>query len=173
MLFLLLFLVSVPVLFFVFVWGAPYVPTSGERFKNVLDLAQIKKGDRAIDIGSGDGRLVIAFARAGAEAHGWEINPLLVLKSRRLIKEAKLEDTATIHWGNFWNADLSGFNVVTLYGMSHIMGRLEKKLSQELAAGSRVISAYFTFPNWEIKRKQGDVYLYELSQEDRGAHVVE
>ena len=61
--------------------GAIYYPSSDPQIATMLDLAQIKKGERAVDIGSGDGRIVRALARAGAHAHGYELNPFLVFWS--------------------------------------------------------------------------------------------
>jgi Protein-L-isoaspartate carboxylmethyltransferase len=77
--------------------GAPYIPTKREGVIKMLKLARVRPGCKALDIGSGDGRLVIALAQAGAEAHGCEINPVLVWWSRRKIKAAGLEGRAFIH----------------------------------------------------------------------------
>lgn len=161
MIFFIAGIVLFSVLFFYFVWSAPYVPTWGERFQNVIELAQVKPGEKVVDLGSGDGRLVIAFAQAGAEAHGYEINPMLVFRSRKLIKKAKLEGRAFIHWGSFWNADLSPYRLVVIYGMSHIMGRLERKLLRELSSGSRVVSIYFKFSSWPSVENRGSINLYK------------
>lgn len=79
----------------VIVWSffnAPYAPSVKNRLDAMLDLANIQPGDKAVDLGSGDGRVVIAMAQAGAEAHGYEINPWLVLWSRYAIRRAGLKD---------------------------------------------------------------------------------
>jgi Xaa-Pro aminopeptidase len=62
--------------------GAPFVLTGSRTVKTMTALANIQPGEKAADLGSGDGRILIAIARAGAEAHGYEINPFLVLWSR-------------------------------------------------------------------------------------------
>ena len=85
-----------------FIFGAPFEPTSDRKLKIMMKLAKVKKGEKAVDHGSGDGKIVIALAKAGAEAHGYEINPLLVLFSRYKIKKAGLKGKAFIHWKNFW-----------------------------------------------------------------------
>ena len=94
----------------------------------MIALAQIKPQTKAVDLGSGDGRIVIALARAGVDAVGYEINPILAWWSRIRIYRLGLQSRARIYNQSFWSADLSGFDVVMIFGITHIMGRLEKKL---------------------------------------------
>ncbi len=140
--------------------GAPYKATTPDKISTILKLAQITKKDRCADIGAGDGRVVAAMATLGHEAHGFEINPLLVWLGRKRIKRAGLETKAQLHWKNFWQQDFSQFSVVTVYGTNHIMGSLEKKLKRELTKGSRVVSNVFAFPTWEETRIVDRVRLY-------------
>lgn len=128
----------------------------------MISLSDIKSGEKAIDLGSGDGRLVIALAKKGIEAHGYEINPFLVWLSRNNIKRVGLEGEAFIHFKNFWYVDFSEFNVVTVYGISYMMKRLEAKLRKELKPGSRIVSNCFAFPNWPYFKKEDKVYLYKI-----------
>lgn len=143
-----------------FFWGAIYVPTTEKRVGQMLSLLDVKSGEKAADLGAGDGRLVIALAKAGAEAHGYEINPLLVLLARKNIKKAGLEGKAFMHFKNLWREDLGKFNIIVLYGMRHMMGKLEKKLKRELKPGSRVVSNYFTFSKWKSAKAEDNIYLY-------------
>jgi hypothetical protein len=108
--------------------GAVYVPSTPEKARQMADLSGVGGGDKAADLGSGDGRLVIECARRGAEAHGFEVNPILVLLSRRKIRRAGMQDRAFIHWKSFWRARLSPFDVVTIFQGSFVMKRLERKL---------------------------------------------
>lgn len=140
--------------------GAPYVPSSWEKLQVILKLAKVKKEQKAVDLGSGDGRIVMALAKLGAEAHGFEINPDLVFKSQDNIESAGLEKQAFIHHQNYWETDLSSFDIITVYGISCIMAPLEEKLKKELKPGAKVICNFFTFPNWTPDIKAGEVYLY-------------
>ena len=126
----------------------------------MIFLADIKPGEKTADIGSGSGELVIAMANAGAKAHGYEINPFLVWLSRRNIKKAGLQGKAFVHWKNFWQIDFFEFDVVTVYGISYIMKTLELKLKKELKKDAKVVSNYFTFPNWPPAKKEDNIYLY-------------
>lgn len=153
----------------IFIWpvlyrGAPFVATPSATVQKMIRLADIKPGEKAVDLGSGDGRLAIALAKAGAEAHGYEVNPLLVFWSRRKIKRAGLKKRAFIHWRSFWNEDLSSFDVVVLYGVSLMMRRLEKKLEGEVKDGTRVVSYAFDFPDWEPEKKENGIYFYQKAE---------
>ncbi|MBI2022819.1 50S ribosomal protein L11 methyltransferase [Candidatus Daviesbacteria bacterium] len=141
--------------------GGPYAPLGKKRVKDMINLLKIKKGEKAVDLGSGDGRVVIALAKAGAEAYGYEINPLLVWISRRNIKKTGLERKAFINWQDLWKVDLSKFDIVTLYVIPTIMGSLEKKLKKELKKGARVTSNHFKFPKWKVSQTKNDSYLYK------------
>lgn len=141
--------------------GAPYIPTKKAGLEKILACCGEVAGRKVLDIGSGDGRIVIALARAGAEAHGVEINPFLVWWSRAKIRNAGLEGKAFIHRQNLWNFDCSGFDFVTLFGITHIMKRLEKKLRHELKPGARVVSIAFKFPTWPVARQNEVVYAFD------------
>lgn len=141
--------------------GAPYVPSSDAKIREMLRLAAIKPGERVADFGSGDGRVVMAFANAGAEAHGYEINPILVWWSRRKIRTAGLAARARIHYQSFWRVDAGDFDIITVFGISHIMPALARKLRGELASGARVLSNAFTLPNWPPAAAADGVYRYD------------
>jgi ribosomal protein L11 methylase PrmA len=157
--FFLILFAFVPLIFF---WGAIYLPTKKETIKKMIELAKIKPGDRAVDLGAGDGRLVIALAKAGAEAHGYEINPFLVFLAKLNIYRAGLKNKAFIHFKNFWEEDLSDFDIVVVFGISHIMKKLEAKIEKELKVGTRIISNSFSFPGWSASKKEDGVYLYKF-----------
>jgi len=148
----------VPIIFF---WGAVYLPTQKQTVKKMIELAKIKPGEKAVDLGSGDGRLVIALAKSGAEAHGFEINPILVLLARINILRAGLRGKAFVHCRSFWNENFSEFDIVVIFGIGHIMDKLGKKLDKELKKGTRVVSNSFLFPNWQLLKKETCVFLYE------------
>lgn len=141
--------------------GAPFIPTKREGLEKILSLIDKRPGLRVADIGSGDGRILVALAKQGIEAHGFEINPFLVWWSRYKIRQNKLTHLGHAHWQDLWKADLSNFNVIIVFGVVYIMGRLEQKLDRELRPGSKIISLGFQFPNWVHKEKHGSIYVYE------------
>ncbi len=156
-------LLALLVLFFlpgIMMRGAPFVPTHRRAVEHMIGFTKPKAGDRMADIGAGDGKIVIAFARTGAEAHGYEINPLLVALGKWKIRRAGLRGRAFMHWQNFWTVDFSRFNTVSVYGIGHIMKPLEAKLQKELLIGSRIVSNVFPFPNWRLEDELDGVLLY-------------
>ncbi|MDQ7814805.1 MAG: class I SAM-dependent methyltransferase [Patescibacteria group bacterium] len=142
--------------------GAPYVPTRPGTVEKMLKLAGDVKGKKVIDIGSGDGRIVMAFAQNGAHATGIELNPLLVKISRKKVEENHLEDKAEIVWQDMWKTDFHDFDLLTVFGVFHVMPALAKKIRREMKPGSKIISLAFKFPHWKIKEDLNGIYLYEV-----------
>lgn len=140
--------------------GAIYYPSSDTQIQTILKLAQLKKEQKAVDIGSGDGRIPFALAKAGARAYGYEINPILVLWSKWQARVLPKNERPKFTWTNMWTSDFSEFDVVTLFGMTYIMKDLEKKLIHELKPGAKVICNSFPFPNWKPEKTLNEVYLY-------------
>jgi ribosomal protein L11 methylase PrmA len=143
-------------------FGAIYFPTTTYNIAVIKKFADIHPADKIADLGSGDGRIVIAFAEAGVETHGYEINPFLVIYSRRAIRKAGLNGNAVVHWQSFWKANLSPYNTVIVYGFPHIMKPLGEKLLKELAPGTKVISNVYQFPNLTEIKSENKVRLYMI-----------
>ncbi len=143
-------------------YDIPYVPSSWEKVAIMMKFAQVKKGNITLDLGSGDGRVVMAMAEKGACAHGIEIDTDRVIFSRKNIELAGLSNKAFIHHGSFWNIDMSAFDVITIFGVSLVMKKLEQKLIKEVKPTCRIVSHMFRFPNWPHIRRKRDIYLYTL-----------
>lgn len=142
--------------------GAIYLPTHWQKVAAMVTLAQVKPGMKVVDLGSGDGRLVIALTQAGAEAHGYEINPILVLWSKINLRRAGLQKQAKIFRQNFWSVNLNQYEVVMIFGMTHVMDRLEQKLLKELKPNTLVISNIFQFKNLKQMASQNGIYVYRI-----------
>jgi predicted RNA methylase len=126
--------------------GAPFVPIEPHVANNMIELAKVKKGDIFYDLGSGDGRLVIAAATKGAKAYGIEIDPSRVWYSRLCIFLFGLSNRAKIINKNIFDVDLSSADVVTTYLLQETNNKLFAKLDKELKPGTRIVSAAFNFP---------------------------
>jgi hypothetical protein len=147
--------------------GAPFAVSSRGKIKKMIELIKSettgRKDLKAVDIGSGDGRIVVALAKEGLVASGIELNPSLVWYSRFKLKMVGLDKAAAIKCANFWQEDFSQYDAVVLFGVFYIMARLEKKLRQELKPGSLVFCNHFAFPTWQPVRQEGDIYVYKKS----------
>lgn len=118
----------------------PFVITPTNVVTAMLDLAKVGTGDRLIDLGSGDGRIVIAAAQRGATGVGIEIDANLVERSRASARRLKLEDRATFVTQDLFETDFSNADVVTLYLLPDVNKRLAPKFLSTLKAGTRIVS---------------------------------
>lgn len=140
--------------------GALFEPSDEQDVETIIELLDIKYGQKVADLGSGDGRIVIAMAQKGALSYGFEKNPDLVDRARRNIRSARVADRAFIINNSFWEADLSTFKKITIFQYYTVMERLENKLLSELPFGALVASNHWTFPHWQPVKQIRDIYLY-------------
>jgi precorrin-6B methylase 2 len=124
-----------------------WVPTPPELVEKMLDLAKVTPQDFVMDLGSGDGRNIIAAAKRGARATGVEFNPKMVELSNRLAKEAGVADKATFVEGDMYIADISKASVMALFLLPTNMKILLPKFL-DLAPGSRIVSNTFGIEGW-------------------------
>lgn len=156
------------VYFFFFIFlplGLPFVPSRKRTVQDLLSVIGDIRGKRILDLGSGDGRIVLACARAGAHATGYEINPFLVGWSRMKARLLGLSDKATILRKDFWSENLSEFDMVIFYGVSYLGGRLEDKVFAELKNGARAVTLYCTFPSHPPLIEKGPIFVYEADED--------
>lgn len=127
--------------------AAPWVPTPRRRVRRLLELAGVQPGEQVLDLGSGDGRVLIAAVREfGARAVGVEIDPFRVAWSRLLIGVSGLRSRARVEWGSLYDADVSQADVVVTYLLQRTNNLLVKKLLHDMKPGSRLATYRFTFP---------------------------
>jgi protein-L-isoaspartate O-methyltransferase len=143
-----------------FVKGLPYAPSKKKGVGKMVEFANIKPREKMIDLGSGDGRIVIAFAKTRAMAQGVEINKILVWYSRLWVKLLGLAGKANICYGDFWDSDYSKYDIITIFGQPLIMEKLEEKIFNEAKPGARIIVNRFKFPNKTYQKEDNGIYLY-------------
>ncbi|MFO0908579.1 MAG: methyltransferase domain-containing protein [Isosphaeraceae bacterium] len=121
----------------------PYVPTEPEVVDAMLEMAQIRPGDRLYDLGSGDGRIVIRAAeKYGIPADGFEIERLPLKFARENLAKTNLAHLVTFHEQDLFTVDLTPANVVTLFLLPRINERLKPQL-RKLRPGSRIVGHTF------------------------------
>jgi hypothetical protein len=149
-------------------FGAPFVPLEPDVVERILHMAKVGKADVFYDLGSGDGRLVIASAMKGARSVGIETDLLRVLYSRFWIRMLRLEKHAKIIHGDIFKQDLSDATVVHSYLLQETNDKLQEKLEHELKTETKVVSSAFTFSHWELLQTDprgtpyGSLYLYKV-----------
>lgn len=150
---------------------ALWQPTDRVTVRRILFLAGVKEGESVIDLGCGDGRIVIMAAREyGARSTGIEIDPVRALWGKAWVLLAGLSGRARIIWGNMYTADLASADVVILFLSTKANLRLQERLQAHLKPGARIVSYYH--PLWGFKpdevgeSKEGHpIYLYRVTRD--------
>lgn len=176
-LFLLLLVILGGYFIYTLVFGTPFYPSSAKRFKlamKELNISEYFKAKRFIDLGSGDGRIMIAARELGAEVTGIELNPFLTLYSRlKLFIHSKIrrnlnksgvrnnEEYRIIN-GSYYNHSFKDYDIVYLYIYPEHMEKIKFKLFKELKPGSLVISNTFKFSDIKPTREFGRYFVYTV-----------
>ena len=152
-------------------WGALWIPTPRRTVRAMLQIADVQPGQRVVDLGAGDGRIVIAAARRfKANAVGVEIDPIRCLVANTLIRLLGLRDRARVWCGNFYEFDLKDADVVTLYLWPSTNQRLRARLLKQLRPGAKVISYRFAIYGWTPitpdNLKQKEILVYEIGKSE-------
>jgi hypothetical protein len=139
----------------VLLFGAPYLPTRKKHCLQALKLLNLEPGQTLVDLGCGDGVMLMSAAEQGLKAVGYEINPFLAavvwIRTRRFRSQVK------VVWGNFWRADISTADGVFVFLIGHHMERLDKFLSGHRL---KVLSHGFKIPGRKVHKKSGAFFLY-------------
>lgn len=125
-----------------------WVPTTPQLLEKMLDMAKVTPRDFVVDLGSGDGRNIIAAARRGARGLGVEYNADMVDLSRRLAREAGVAEKTTFVQGDMYEADFSNASVLALFLLPGNLEQLRDKFLA-LKPGTRIVLNTFGIGGWE------------------------
>jgi len=130
----------------------PYEPSPPEVVRAMLELAEVSSKDVVYDLGSGDGRIVVAAARDfGARAVGIDIDPKRIEESNENARRASVTDRVKFVQGDLFESDFSEATVVTLFLWPHINMKLRPKLLA-LRPGTRIVSHVHDLGDWKPTR---------------------
>src|SRR5580765_1721445 len=124
-----------------------YLPTPPELVNKMLDMAGVTPQDYVIDLGSGDGRIVIAAAKRGARALGIEYDGPLVDLSKRMADSEHVSDKARFVQADLFESDFSEATVLTMFLLSDMMLKLRPKIV-DMKPGTRIVSNSFEMDDW-------------------------
>lgn len=131
----------------------PYVPTPQIVVDEMLKLADVAANDFVVDLGSGDGRIVIRAAQQrGARGVGVDLDPARVREARANARRAKVEHLVELRQGDLFDIDLRPATVVTMYLLPEVNLKLKPKLMRELKPGTRIVSHSFDMGDWKPER---------------------
>ena len=132
-----------------------YVPTPDVVVERMLEMANVGPGDYVIDLGCGDGRIVIAAAKRGAFGHGVDIDPQRIKEAHENAKKAGVADKVIFVEENIYDTDFSRANVITMYLFPSINIKLRPSLLENLEPGSRIVSHDFNMDEWKADKQHG------------------
>lgn len=155
-------IVAIGVFSFVLFVGAPFLPTLHGRVDDGLDLLNLKKGQTMLELGSGDGRMLIAAAKRGIHAVGYELNPVLAAYS--YIRAFRYRKYVTVVWGNYWQKQWPESDGMYVFLLKPFMQKLDKRVVRYSAEKPyRVVSFAFEIPERKPKTERNGMFLYEYN----------
>lgn len=145
---------------FVLLRGAPYLPTLDTQVRAALDLVDLEPGDTLLELGCGDGKVMIAAAQRGLKVTGYELNPILALVAWVRMRPYK---DAHVVWGDFWSKPWPKADGIFVFLLDTFMERLDKKIieSKPKRHNVKLVSFAFQVPGRLPKAERQGVYLYE------------
>jgi len=126
----------------------PYVPANPRQIEMVLAVCK-QRGGAMVDLGSGDGRVVLAAAAAGIPATGVELNRWLVWWARWQAWRRGLSGMARFRRQDMWKTDLSPYRTIVVFGVKEMMPTLEAKLHRDMPDDAAVVACRFGLPTWK------------------------
>jgi len=152
----------------------PYAGTRPEVIAAMLNLAAVRPGDHVIDLGTGDGRILIAAARdRGAGGLGVDLDPVLIRDARAAAERAGVASRVRFHTQDLFETALGPASVVTMFLLPEVNLRLRPRILAELEPGSRVVSHAFGMGEWQpdaaARAGGARVYLWVVPAQVSGA----
>lgn len=155
----------------------PYIPSTRMNVDEMLRVGGVTPADIVYDLGSGDGRVVIAAAKDyGARGVGIELDPDLVKVSIANAQAAGVAERALFRQGDVLTADIKDATVVTMYLLTSLVAKLENRLLNELKPGTRIVAHDYGFQKWKPDREvkiSKTYYLYVVPARVAGQWRIE
>jgi SAM-dependent methyltransferase len=165
---LILFLAVVVVSCFGFVLlrGAPYLPTLSKQVGTALNMIDLERGDTILELGCGDGKVLIAAAEHGLNAVGYELNPIMALIA--WVRTRPYKDRVHVVWGDFWTKEWPPAEGIFVFLLDSYMDKLNTKIEQSYGRygknkgkSIRLVSFAFQIPGKVPLAEKDALFLYE------------
>lgn len=154
-----------------------YIPTPQSLVERMLEIAEVKPGELVMDLGCGDGRMVVTAAnKFGARGVGVDIDPVRINEARENARRAGVADKVELRIGDLFEVDISKADVLAIYLLNEINERLRPKILATMKPGSRVVSHAFHMGDWKPDELrtfvEGQVYFWVVPAQVRGRWQV-
>jgi hypothetical protein len=141
--------------------GAPYLPTLKPQVNEVFKLSNLKAGDSLIELGCGDGRVLVAAAKRGIRTTGYELNPILAFIA--WIRTRRYNKLVNIVVGNFWTKEWPRTDVIFVFLLDKYMEKLDKKCVQYPHKPIQLVSFAFKVPGKRPAKEKNGLFLYKYN----------
>lgn len=135
--------------------GAPYLPTLRPQAEVAISLLGLRPGQTLLELGSGDGQVMLVAARAGLNVVGIELNPFLVVVSR--LRTWRYRKQVRVIWGDFWRVEWPPADGVFSFLLGRFMPRLDARMQR---LGVPLVSFAFPIPGRTATTERAGVFLY-------------
>lgn len=142
----------------VLLFGAPYLPTMSKQIDTALKLASLKPGETIIELGAGDGRVMLAAARQGVNVVGYELNPLLF--GICWLRTLKYRKNCQIIWGNYFKKSWPRHQAIFIFGLPKLMPKLDKLIMRSKHKPVKLVSFAFEIPGKKMSDQSDGVFMY-------------
>lgn len=139
-------------------FGAPFLPTLNNRVEDALNLLELKPGQTMLELGSGDGRLMLAAAKKGIRSVGYEINPLLFTYSKVLTW--RYRKLVKIYCKNYWNVDWPKADGIYVFLLQPYMEKLNNRLKEYKHKPIKLVSFAFKIESKKCTKENNGLRLY-------------
>jgi SAM-dependent methyltransferase len=142
--------------------GAPYLPTLTKQVETALDMVDLKPGQTLLELGCGDGKVLIAAAERGWNVVGYELNPMLAFVA--WLRVRKYKGRVTVVWGDFWAKDWPPAEAIFVFLLDSFMEKLNTNIVQysgKTGKKIKLVSFAFQIPGKEPKATRDGLFLYE------------
>jgi len=145
--------------------GAPYLPTLAPRTKDALELLKLKPGQTMLELGCGDGRVLLAAAKKGIHGVGYELNPVLVVVAK--LMTWRYRAIVRIKWANYWQVKLPQADGIYVFLLDRYMSKLDTKITQEQQGSLRLVSFAFKVPDKKPAAEKSGLFAYDYVYTNR------
>jgi SAM-dependent methyltransferase len=144
---------------FVVAFGPPYVPTLRRNMDTAFDLLDLKQGQTMLELGSGDGRVLIAAAKRGINVVGIELSPILVLIS--WLRTRRYRKHVRIIWGNYFVTKWPPADAIFTFMIPRQMAKLDRRIERWHTKPVQLASFAFAIPKKPVNQTKNGIFLYE------------
>lgn len=138
--------------------GAPYLPTLTPQVAAALKLADLQPGQTLLELGCGDGKVVVAAAKQGIRVVGYELNPILA--GITWLRTWRYRQLVTVHCADFWRQEWPPADAIFIFLLPKYMDKLDKKVMQYTKHEVKVVSFAFAVPNRTADAEMAGVFMY-------------